>query len=102
MPVVELPKTIDEKIEYYAQSYGVKSEVMYNTIKCESQFNSKAIGDSGHSRGLSQIHRPSHPTITDAQAFDEDFAIEFMAKEMSNGNAWMWSCWKKIGKPAVS
>jgi soluble lytic murein transglycosylase-like protein len=74
---------------------------MHAVIKCESSYNPNAVGDSGHSRGLAQIHRPSHPTITDAQAFDPDFAIEFMAKAMSQGDAWMWSCWKNIGRPSV-
>lgn len=90
------PFTIEEKIEHYGNKYNVSSDVMTNVIKCESGFNPKAVGDGGNSRGLSQIHRPSHPTITDEQAFDEDFAIEFMASEMSKGNSWMWSCWKNL------
>lgn len=100
--VEEEPKlNIEQKIEHYATAYGVNEDVMYNVIKCESSLNPKAVGDGGQSRGLSQIHRPSHPHITDEQAFDEDFAIEFMAREMSQGNAWKWSCWKLAGRPSV-
>lgn len=69
---------------------------MTNVIFCESSNNPKAIGDGGTSFGLSQIHLPAHPHITKEQAFKPEYAIEFMAKEMSKGNAWKWSCWKKL------
>lgn len=103
MPVTEYKEpTIEDKIEYYADIHGVNAEVMKDTIFCESSYNPNAVGDSGRSRGLSQIFKPAHPHITDEQAFDPDFAINFMATEMANGNAWKWSCWKSLGRPAVS
>lgn len=39
-------------------------------VQCESSFNSKAAGDSGNSRGLWQIHKPSHPNVANECAFD--------------------------------
>jgi soluble lytic murein transglycosylase-like protein len=95
-PVVEpyKPKTIEQKIEYYAEKYNVSKYVMHTVINCESSYNPNAIGDGGKSRGLSQIHKPSHPNVTDEQAFDPDFAIDFMAKHMSQGNSWMWTCYR--------
>jgi hypothetical protein len=65
-------------------------------IFCESQNNSKAIGDHGTSFGLSQIHLPSHKDISKAQAFDPNFAVEFMAKEMSKGNSKIWTCYRNL------
>lgn len=94
VPVI--PETIAGKISFYAERHGVSSSTIYAVIKCESTFNPNAIGDGGTSFGLSQIHLPAHPNITIEQAFDPDFAIEFMAKEMSIGNAWKWTCWKKL------
>lgn len=71
---------------------------MMEVISCESSFNPNAIGDSGKSYGLSQIHTPSHPDITKEQALDPDFAIEYMAVQFSKGNQWMWSCYNKLFK----
>ncbi len=98
LSLVPKEKTIPEIIKEKATIYSVSSEVMFNVIKCESAFNKNAIGDQGHSFGLSQIHLPSNPTVTKEQAFDPEFAINFMAQEMSHGNSWKWSCWKILYK----
>jgi hypothetical protein len=65
-------------------------------VECESQFNPKAVGDHGKSHGLVQIHQPSHPDVSLAQAEDPEFALNFMATEWKRGNAWMWTCWKQL------
>ena len=88
------PPSIDELITKYAAEYGASEHEMRVTIKCESNFNPKAVGDSGHSRGLVQIHRPSWPDITDEQAFNPDFAIRFMAERFSEGKERLWTCWR--------
>lgn len=95
-PFIKEVKTISQIIEEKATKYNVSASVMTNVIFCESSNNPKAIGDHGKSFGLSQIHSPSHPNVTREQAFNPEFAIEFMAKEMSSGNAWKWSCYKKL------
>jgi len=95
VPIPE-ERTVPELIKFYSSKYNVDEEVVTNVIKCESNFLEDAIGDYGTSYGLSQIHLPAHPDITKEQALDKEFAIEFMAKEMSQGNSWMWSCWKKL------
>lgn len=89
--------TIAGKISYYSEMYKVSSSTIYNTIKCESGFNPKAIGDHGTSFGLSQIHLPAHTEITKEQAFNEDFAIDFMASSTSHGKLSMWSCARILG-----
>jgi len=68
------------------------------TIECESSFNKDAIGDSGNSYGLAQIHLPSHPYITKEQALNPFFALNWMSNEWSKGNAKIWSCWHTAGK----
>lgn len=92
----ELELTVPQMIEKYAVEYRVSAERMTRTIQCESTFNPDAIGDGGHSFGLSQIHLPSHPTVTREQALDEEFAIKFMAEQFSKGNARAWTCWRKL------
>ena len=78
------------------EASGVSFKEVYRTISCESDFNPDAVGDSGQSRGLVQIHRPSHPHITDEQAFDPEFALNFIIQESKRGNQWKWTCWRNI------
>ena len=67
---------------------------MKKVIFCESSNNRYAVGDGGKSFGLSQIHSPSHPSVTKEQAFDIDYSINFMAKNISEGRGNMWTCYR--------
>lgn len=104
---IEVPEIvvvdIDQLITSKAKEYGVSRSVMYNTMKCENRdfdtmLQSYVVKDGVRedSWGLAQIHLPSHPNITKAQAQDPEFSINFIAKEMSEGRAWKWSCWRKL------
>lgn len=88
------PVPIQEMITEYAHLYGLKEDRFRATIKCESNFNPLAIGDHGQSHGLVQIHLPSWPTVTKAQAQDPDFALRFMAQKWAEGKHKLWSCWR--------
>lgn len=94
--IVVEQKTIPQLIEFYSTKYNVEASVITNVIRCESTFNPNAVGDGGNSRGLVQIHKPSHPTITDEQAFDPKFAISFLAENLSKGKGKMWTCYRKF------
>jgi len=102
-------ESIDSKITRYSSLYGVKEALVREIIKKESSFNEKAIGDMDiickntgkpvRARGLVQITECHHPNINDAQAFDPDFAIEFLAKEISQGNCEkLWTTCRGIAK----
>lgn len=95
-PIVSKPLTIDEKIDVAAAKYNVSPSLMKKVIFCESSYNPKAVGDGGTSFGLSQIHTPAWPNITKEQAFDEDFAIEFMAEKFSKNKQNLWSCYRIV------
>lgn len=99
-PIVEQIKqpvllTIPQKIVVYADKYDVSAAVISNIISCESQFNPNAVGDNGHSRGLVQIYDDYHPEVTHEQAFNEDFAIEFLAKKLAKDQGYLWSCYNR-------
>lgn len=97
-PVIErevVPLTIPQKIVKYANVYHADAGVITNVMKCESSFNPNAVGDNGTSFGLSQIHLPAHPDITKEQALDEDFAIIYMAKNITT-NPRQWSCYRML------
>jgi len=70
---------------------------IFRTIECESGFNPKPEpGDHGLSHGLVQIHSPSWPEITRAQAEDPIFSINFIISQFRQGNPTAWSCYKKF------
>ena len=77
---------------------------MISVINCENKewdtdLQSRIINKKGvreKSYGLSQIHLPSHPNISLEQATDPDFAIEFMAQNLSKGKGKMWTCYRKL------
>lgn len=105
--IIESRKTwndtsIRQLIHDKAKEYGVKESVMLNVIDCES-YSSTTLqsyvvknGVREDSWGIAQIHLPSHKDITKEQALDPEFAVTYMAKEMSEGRAYEWSCWKQI------
>lgn len=96
----------------YAKKYDVSAEVMANIIKCENvgldpKKQSNLIYDFSDERrgiikgtremsfGLSQIHLPDHPNVSYEEAINEDFALEFLAKNIKTNPEW-WSCYKKL------
>lgn len=87
------------KIDYYSELYKVDSNLIRKIIKCESGNKPNAVGDHGNSFGLSQIYLPAHPTITKEMALDTDFAIDFLAKNLSQGKGKLWTCYAKVKAP---
>jgi hypothetical protein len=85
---------IDALIATYSARYGVSASVMHTVIKCESMYNPRALGDSGYSRGLVQIHSKYWPEVTDEMAYDPNFAIRFLAEKLSTGDGHLWTCWR--------
>lgn len=89
----------EEELRLYALTEANRMGVSFHevsvTIGCESGWDADAIGDGGDSRGLVQIHGPSWPDITEVQAHDPYFAIDFLIEKFSEGEQKLWSCWRK-------
>ena len=92
IPVPEILSLIYEK----AALYGASSTVMYEVVKGESGFQTCIPGDNHQSWGLVQIHLPSHPEITKEMACDPDFALDFLAKQLAQGNGRLWTVWRGL------
>ncbi len=95
-PTQEIREIVSSLVTDAAAKYSVDRDFIWRTLWCESRFDFSAIGDHGTSFGIGQIHQPAHPEISTEQAFNAAFSIDFTAREMSVGNAWKWSCFKKI------
>lgn len=63
-----------------------------SVAKCESGLRPTAVGDSGKSYGVWQIHLPSHPDITKEQALDPEWATKWAANMFAKGYAHRWTC----------
>src|SRR3990167_344963 len=87
-------RSINDLITEYASRYGVSEKVVHKVINCESRYNPNAVGDGGKSYGLVQIHLPSHPSISKANALDSEYAINFLAKKLSQGQGRLWTCYR--------
>lgn len=107
-PTPALADEISQKVAYsastsadiiaaYGVHYGVPDSILEGVIQCESQGNSLAIGDHGHSHGLVQISDIYHPEISLVQANDPLFSIDYLASQIAKGKGVMWSCYRKLG-----
>jgi soluble lytic murein transglycosylase-like protein len=89
---------LDKLVEAKAEEHGVSVSVMKTVIQRESQWDVTAVGDldltckSGvnagkpvRARGLVQITDCYHPDISDEQAFNPEFAVEFLAIGIAEG-----------------
>lgn len=106
-------EALEKRLEEIAKEKGLpenKVQEIKETIggvpgtKCpsgESTWNPNAIGDGGTSHGLVQIHLPAHPDITEEQAHDPEFALNFIVDEFKQGNEKKWTCWRETQKVAA-
>ena len=98
-PIATSPKVdtssvewIKSRISYYANLYGVSADVMNAIVKAESGYNCSAthITSKEHSVGLVQINLLAH-NIDEYDARAPNFALDFLAKNLKNGNCRMWT-----------
>lgn len=77
-------------------SYGLPTTPFVETLRCESQFNPTAVGDHGTSLGIAQIHLPAHPDVSRITSLDGIWSINWAAQQFADGNARIWSCYRKL------
>lgn len=87
---------IELYINYKATEQGVSPAVVKKVIACESEYNPNALGDSGHSRGLVQIHDKYHPEVSDEEAYDPAFAVGFLVQKLKEGQGKQWTCYRAL------
>jgi hypothetical protein len=104
-PVVIPPvssSTVELLIRKIAAEKKVDPELAVLVAKCESGLNPLAKHTNilgSVDRGLYQINSKYHPEVSDTQAFDPEFSINFFCDAVIAGKISMWSasqkCWDK-------
>lgn len=107
-------EAIYAKIGHYSALYGVSEGMMTYVVFNESAKTPKGdllpcgIGDThltdpnGNqhvSRGIVQINDYWQKEVTEAQAFDVDFSLDFLASNLSKGRCFWWTtcrAWQRL------
>lgn len=87
----------NEQVQEYIISINngrVSDDILLDLAWCESRFNPLAKGDNGASRGLWQIHKPSHPDVSDECAFNIKCSTEWTIDQILKGKLHQWTCAK--------
>jgi len=74
----------------------IEPKTIADIVTCESNWNLYAVGDSGKSIGLFQLHLPAHPSISKECAFDLECSTKqaiILAKDNKKGLR-HWTCYK--------
>lgn len=100
------------KISEVSKDFGVSEAQLTYIINNEAAKTSNGdflpcgdgdlhMGYSNRSRGVAQINRKYHPDISDKEAYDVDFALEWTASRLREGKCDMWSTCRAYKKKYV-
>lgn len=82
-------KSLETLSDEIAIKWGISTSTLRNLVWSESRWNPKEVSPQGD-RGLVQINKDAWPDITDEQAFDPEFALNFAAEKISEGKEHYW------------
>ena len=88
------PSRLQNYLRTVARRHGINEKRFLAVAGCESSLNPDAVGDSGQSHGMWQIHWPSHPDVTYDQAHDPGWSTEWAAKHFKKDPT-IWTCYRK-------
>ena len=98
--ITDVCSTTEQKIRTAASKAGIDPNLAVKVAQCESGLNPLAVNintDGSIDRGLYQINSKYHTEVTEAQAFDPDFSIQFFITAFKAGNISWWNasktCW---------
>ena len=87
------PLSVEDKIRKVAKEKNFQyADYLVDLAFCESRLDPLAIGDQGNSRGLFQIHKKYHPTITTLDAFNVEWSTSWAIDQINSGKQSMWTC----------
>lgn len=84
-----IPIPIEQKIDNIALAHNISTTTLYNLVRYESRLDPNA--DNGQDRGIVQINREAWPEITDEQAFDPEWSLNWAAEKIANDESHIWT-----------
>lgn len=81
-------ENLEEKSDRIALAHNIATSTLRNLVWSESRWNPNA--DNGYDRGLTQINRAAWPQVTDSEAFDPEFALNFAADKIAHHQESYW------------
>lgn len=100
--------TMPELVDFYADKHGVDKVIMNKTIKCESNYNPKAVNWSDShklskgSHGISQFSKETfeHYAKEMGENYTDPYnpreALDVMGYMISNGLGSHWTCFRAL------
>lgn len=87
--------SVHQVIVRQSRIYAVPEKTIEAIVSCESSGNPYAhkLTKREDSWGLVQINLLAHPEITKEEAINPDFAVSYLASELSTNHGGMWSCY---------
>lgn len=83
-------------IQERAAAHGVSGDLMVRIARCESRLNPQAVGDSGHSHGLFQIHDRGLFSLFRSWGYSDRMnaweSADFTARAIAAGLRSHWRC----------
>lgn len=68
----------------------------HHRYKTDRPHEGVRAGEREQSFGLVQIHLPAHPNVSYQEAIDPEFAVDFLAKNLSQGRGGAWTCYNQL------
>lgn len=98
-PEQHAPETVEQIISRVCLARNVPFDIALRVARCESGLRPQALNvntTGSRDRGIYQINDKYHPDVTDAQAFDPEFAANWFCTAYLNGKLdAYWSASKK-------
>jgi hypothetical protein len=76
------PKEIKNQVMNVSKKYKVDPALISAMLWQESGYRPEA--QNGDDRGIAQINKKAHPEVSDKQAYNREFAVNWMAREMAS------------------
>ena len=87
---VQTEESLEKMSDRIAIFHNISTSTLRNLVWSESRWNPNATSTTGD-RGILQINKEYWPDITDEQAFDPEFSLNFAAEKISQGKENLWT-----------
>lgn len=98
--VYSKPKTVEQKIEYYANEYNIDADLALNIAWCESNYIEDAQNSHSSAGGIFQFIDSTWEYYCEGEKYNADDNIKCAVKLLSEGGVSHWNaskhCWSHL------